>query len=193
MHTTFVQHLARGLAVLTASIVIAGCSGPRDSTGHRSLRQTDTNFDSHEVFVAAIKTASKIVLYEGLPHQAFDHDLLREELKSKETVTLDEFPFYAETFEWKPGDAEKVTSVFQSPKSFNPFLGEKLCGGFHPDYCIEWQVGSEVYRAQICFGCHEIKVYGPELLVHCDISKQGYEQLKEILGPYQKNRPRLRD
>jgi hypothetical protein len=68
-------------------------------------------------------------------------------------------------------------------------LGEKKCGGFHPDYAVEWSVGRDRYRALICFGCEEVKLFGPALESRNDLDRTAYKRLEELLKPYQKNRP----
>jgi hypothetical protein len=152
-------------------------------------RETSTNFDNYKPLAAAVAEADKVVLYEGLPHQAFERNLLDEELKTKKTVQHDGFPFYAEALQLKEADAKELTRLFTDASSFQPFTGHKKCGGFHPDYCIEWHVGPEVYRCLVCFGCHEVKVFGPKAGLYCDIRNQAYDKFKEVLQPYRKQRP----
>ncbi len=156
-------------------------------------KETDTNFGNHKSLANGVQKSDKVILREGLPHQTFERELLDQELKSKKTVKFNEFPYYGESLQLKEGDAKKLTALFCDPKSFEPFLGYKKCGGFHPDYCIEWQVGKEVYRAHICFGCHEMKCFGPKAELYCDISDDAYKQLEEILHSYRKNRPQPKD
>src|SRR5262249_3316064 len=60
---------------------------------------------------------------------------------------------------------------------------------FHPDYCAEWQDGKDVYQVLICFGCHEVKCYGPKVDLYCDINSEAYKEFEKVLKPYRKNRP----
>ena len=149
-----------------------------------------TNFANHGPLAERAAKADKIVLYEGLPHQTIESTLLKEELKSKKTVELHDFPFYADPLPISKHDGEKLTALFTDTNSFSPFVAEKRRGGFHPDYCIEWHVGHELYRCLVCFGCHEIKAYGPEQMVRCDIQNHAYEQFERVLKPHRKQRPR---
>lgn len=152
-------------------------------------KETDTNFDNHKPIAAGVRKATKVVLHEGLPHQTFEREELARELKAKKTEQLNGFPFYAETLPLKPEDAKKLTDLFCEPKSFVKFQGYKLCGGFHPDYCIEWQDGKDVYRVHVCFGCHEVKCFGPKIELYCDVRGEAYKEFERILKPYRKNRP----
>lgn len=131
--------------------------------------ETDTNFANHKPLAEAVARAERVVLYEGLPHQFFERDLLACELATKKTVRLHGFPFYAEVLPLKEADAKELTRLFTDVRSFQPFSGYKKCGGFHPDYAIEWHVGKEIYRCLVCFGCQEIKAFGPTKELYCDI------------------------
>jgi hypothetical protein len=153
-------------------------------------KETDTNFDNHKALAVAIAKADRVILYEGLPHQTFEQQLLQEELKNKKTVKLNDFPFYTETLSLKDADAKSLKALFIEAAAFKQYSGPKRCGGFHPDYALEWHVGKDVYRAQICFGCQEVKIFGPKSEVHCDMRPDTNKQLQATLKPYRKNRPK---
>lgn len=65
----------------------------------------------------------------------------------------------------------------------------QACGGFHPDFCLEWQDGDATYQVLICFGCYEVKCYGPRTELWCDIQESAYDQFKKVLRKYRKSRP----
>jgi hypothetical protein len=153
-------------------------------------KETDTDFKNLQPLAEAIAKADKVTLYEGLPHQVWEKELLDQELKEKQTVTDHGFPFYAGPLDLKPDDAKKLTALAADAKSFQKWSGYKRCGGFHPDYMVEWRVGKDVYRMHVCFGCHEVKVYGPKAELYCDMSDAGLHGLEAVLKPYRKNRPK---
>jgi hypothetical protein len=163
---------------------------PQDLKHLNELLFPKSNFSEYRPMVAAVLFANKVVLYEGLPYQSVEEKLLEEERKSKKTVEIHNFPFYQELLPLTKQDGEKLKDVFCKSKSFSELRGGmKWCGGFHPDYCIEWQDGKDVYQILICFGCHEAKFYGPKAEVYCDINPDAYKQFQMILKPYRKNRP----
>lgn len=137
----------------------------------------------------AIAQADKVVLFEGLPHQAWESELLKKELADKKTVQFANFPFYAETLELKNGDSKKLIATAGNADSYREFRGEKKCGGYHPDYAIEFHVGQEKYRVLVCFGCHEAIVTGPKATVRTDLGDDGYKAFETLLKGYRKNRP----
>lgn len=79
--------------------------------------------------------------------------------------------------------------MFADPRSFDEYGGPKGTGGFHPDYCLEWTAAGETYRALVCFDCAEVKVYGADRAVHCDVRTDGCNRLAETLRHYIKRRP----
>ena len=133
----------RGTAVIAMLLgLIPGCSsGPTESS--------------------TIRQAERLTLYEGLPHPMYEPTALAAEKKAKPTVELHGFPFYREALEVKAGDDEKLKALLADPRTLEPFSGEKRCGGFHPDYAVEWSVGGKIRSGLICFGCGEVMIYGP--------------------------------
>lgn len=136
-----------------------------------------------------IREAGALTLYEGLPHQAYEAEVLAAEKEAKPTIDLKGFPFYRQTLELKPGDEEKLRAVLGDARSYKPHAGEKKCGGFHPDYAIGWSVESEQFMCLVCFGCSEFKLYWPAGEGYYDMTGEVKEQLKDVLASYQQNRP----
>jgi hypothetical protein len=77
--------------------------------------------------------------------------------------------------------------------SFRRYTGAKLCGGYHPDWCIEWKDGESVYKVLLCFHCEEARLYGPNNELWSDLDKKALKKLVEILRPYRKNSPEADD
>ena len=149
------------------------------ATGCSSQPQFDT-----------IRTGSRLTLYEGLPHGMYEEDLLKGELKSKQTIQLHDFAFYRESLEVKRDDATKLSALIGDNAAFKDVSGlPKPCGGFHPDFAIEWSSGGRVYHCLICFGCDEAKLYGRHSERYCDIAADARKGIREILKSYRKNRP----
>jgi hypothetical protein len=153
-------------------------------------KEISTDLANHAPLAAAIADADKVTVFEGLPHQSSEKDSLERELKAKKTVTLHDFPFYAETLAVADADTKSLTALAADGKSVQKWAGAKPCGGFHPDYALEWTVGKDTYRMLVCFGCHEVKLYGPKAAVYADMSDHGLHGLEKILKPLRKNRPK---
>jgi hypothetical protein len=172
------------LAALASCVLAVAETPPKESTEVGDVKP----------LIATIAKADKVILHEGLPHPFNEPKVLDAEKKAKKTVTIAGWPFYAEPLELTDGDGTKLSDLLGDEKTYRAFRGEKKCGGFHPDYAVEWRVGKDVYYALICFGCSEFKIYGDGKAVRTDMgggSKDDSRKdaLTKLLKPYRKNRP----
>ena len=138
--------------------------------------------------LGAIVSAEKLVIYEGLPHQSLT-ELVDAERKAKKTLVLDGFDFYAEQITPTPKDAWLLRELASKFETYRPYGGPKFCGGYHPDWCLEWGEGKSVQRLFLCFGCHEAKFDGGAKPVMADLPKKSYEAFVDTLLTYRKNLP----
>ena len=132
---------------------------------------------------------SKTVVFEGLPHPMYESELLESEKESKATTTLHNCYFYEPSQPAKDTETNELRNVLSDPEGFSPFEGEKKCGGFHADYAVAWKEGGRVFEVLICFGCGEVKRYGPRGEVREDMKQPTREKLKMILKMYDNVRP----
>lgn len=153
-------------------------------------KEPSTDLANHAPLAAAIQKAGTVTVYEGLPHQANEKAALDAELKAKKTVPRHGFPFYAEPLVVSADERKALTALTADPKSVQKFGGPKKCGGFHPDYLVEWGTGDDAVRLLVCFGCHEVRMYGPKNDLYADMSDAGLHGLEKILKPLRKNRPK---
>jgi hypothetical protein len=145
--------------------------------------------NSDQGFAGVVRRAQKVVLHEGLPHRTYGSQLLEKERRTKEVEDVGGHPFYKDLLELSGDDAKEVSDILGDPGTYKPFSGEKKCGGFHPDYAAEWQVGADRYWALICFGCYEVKLLGPGFNSRLDLNQVAYERRRQVLKAHQKNRP----
>ena len=176
--------------LLLAATLLVGCTkGARVEVEAEQPPATDTHFENLPRVLAAIPRAGEVLLYEGLPGDFWEPQLRERELKRKKTIKLHGYPFYEELLALEGTDAAQFTALFSAPDSFRPYRGVKPCGDFHPDYCMEWKTGAGATRALICLECGEVKMYGPQSELYCDMSREAAQRLKQLLDRYQKNRP----
>jgi hypothetical protein len=132
----------------------------------------------------------KITVYEGLPHPFYEAAKLAEESK-KPTIQRGGFLFYRDPLALSEPDSQAIGTILANPRTFQPFSGEKKCGGFHPDYAVVLSAKGEEITDLICFGCGEAKVYRPDRSeTRYDLGRDSNgRQLSTILKSYHKNRP----
>jgi hypothetical protein len=155
------------------------------------LGDTPANFRaSVEPFTKAVTKAKTVAVYEGLPHQHFEPSLLEAERKEKKTVKLHGFDFYADPIELKPELTKQLNARGSDRNSYSRYRGAKLCGGFHPDWCLEWKDGDQTYRLLLCFGCGEAKLHGSKIEALTELNEEQKKQWSDLLDPLYKNRPK---
>ena len=161
----------------------------RIETEYEQDIKTNTNFAHLPLILAGIPKSSDISLYEGLPSEFWEPELLERELKEKKTIKLHGYRFYEELITMDGTDAEHLTALFSSKNAFKAFVKTKRCGGFYPGYCVEWSKAETTTQCLICLECGDVKMFGANSELHCDFSVDAHQKLKQLLGHYQKNRP----
>lgn len=177
--------LRNSFALTVLMLIVIGCGSGQDQA--TALKNTD--FNRLPQFLGAIGAATKTTVYEGLPHQYYEPSQLAQEKQSKKTLEICGFPFYSEAITPTAEHSAQLNSILGDSKNFSAWRGEKKCGGFHPDYAVEWDSPKGKVRALICFGCREVILSLPSVSVRCDIDNGVSHSLSGILGNYRKNRP----
>ena len=132
-------------------------------------------------FGLSLNTASSVYVYEGTPR---DFDIKKRDLK-RPTVTIDGFEFYADARKLDSAKVEAINTLIRDRTVFLDYRGMKLCGGFHPNYCIEWRFEAEHQtwhsRAFACLGCHEWRLLDHASALHADMAGLAVSKLISIL------------
>ena len=142
--------------------------------------------------LSAVVRADAFRVYEGLPHPLFEQELLKSERRSKKTVELEGFPFYAPPL--APDDAvvESLRRRISGLRLRDRPMGLKKCGGFHPDSALEWDVGADQYLLLLCLRCSEAKLYGPGFEVYRDLDATDAAAFSELLAACRRRPPDAR-
>lgn len=161
----------RLLFVLLSITVLGFAKEAQDLSGGSALHWKQ--------FTLTIADAKKVVIYFGTPRRRD-----KDPKPSERTLMIDGFEFYAAACD-VPGEfAAKLTALVGDFGSFSEYRGMKLCGGFHPDLCIEWQFeqnGQHWHkRAFACLGCHEWRLLDSMSAVHTDMTKAAADEIARI-------------
>ena len=130
--------------------------------------------------------SESLAVFEGLPHPQWQPQVFAEEAERDDTVTIQKFKFYKPDV--KVQEPQSLGELLASSKTIGRWSGPKLCGGFHPDFAVQWttQQGRKL-SALICFGCYEIKFVDGDQVFHYDLREA--KTLKAALAAYKKKRP----
>lgn len=173
------------VSVPLIAFLVVGCTR---STENATRVETNFEFERNADLVQGLRQADRLILHEGLPHHE-EAELLTSEKRTKSTRVLHGFPFYRESLEIASADETEIRRLLGTTSSFEKSEGVRLCGGFHPDYAIEWRYQDATFRMLICFGCEEINVYGPDRSLYCVLKNDPAKKVRTILQTYRKNRP----
>jgi hypothetical protein len=178
----------RGVIALIG--LLAGCAGEtKVIVEPEAPARISTDFGRLPSVLQGIGKSTEVALYEGLPSEFWEPQLREEEAKRKKTIRLHGYAFYEDRVALSSSEAQQFTALFLSKGSYKRYRAQKPCGGYHPDYCVEWNSSDAVTRALICLECGEVKFFGPGSELHCDLIPEAGERIARRLTPYQKNRP----
>jgi hypothetical protein len=170
------------------SLIILAAGGASAAAASRP-ELTAIDLEQFKPIAEGIRGAAELVLYEGLPHQMFEQDALKKELATKKTVKIRDFPFYERPLVLEAAEVEPLRNHSMAADSYWSYGGPKLCGGFHPDYCLVWKQGESIYQLLICFGCHEVKLYGPKSELIVDLREKAFQAFEAALKKHRDQRP----
>jgi hypothetical protein len=144
-----------------------------------------------ESLTVPMRRADQMIVYEGLPHQLFEANALERERREKPILELREFPFYRESLKLTDRDKRLLKHYLCSPWSYEPLGPPASCGGFHPDFAVEFRTGTETYQVLLCFGCGEVYTFGSGIKSENNLSERAKQELQRLLLPYHKHRPKF--
>jgi|GEM_PF-3584277 len=159
----------------------------RLATTAPAITTTKADIDSTAKIRESLGKAHKIFVYEGLPHQMFEADLLKAEKKLEDTLKIGGFPFYAPKVVAPDKIAKTLRELAASPESYAVFSGEKRCGGFHPDYAATWFDSGKEHSILFCYGCVEALIVDGKKTYRYDFTR--IADLRKLLAPFKSKRP----
>jgi hypothetical protein len=119
--------------------------------------------------------------YKGLAHPRKDFLLYRRQVKTVPHVEYGGFLFHREPIAVSSDGLKQVADLYADESNHRARRKVKPCPGFHPDWVLVWQASGQPWLLQICYGCHEWKLIGPNGTLYTDISDAAYPALKSVL------------
>ena len=135
----------------------------------------------------SLNSASTLSVYEGLPHQLREADLLEQEKRRPDIATIGGFPFYTLSVAVNERQATQLKEILGDNGRYYRYTVETDCGPFHPDFAVEWTDGDVTHRMLICFSCSEARILSDDLEENYNL--KGVSDLKSLLSKYSSKRP----
>ena len=149
----------------------------------------DLPVDASEEARLALAKAKKFDLSEGLPHPAKETPLFSAEAQRKDTQQITGFFFYKPDQKLDPATTENLKKIIADSNNLTEWKEHKTCGGFHPDWSLNWRRGWSKDRALICFSCEEIIYISGDYQLRYNLTPAATKQLKSLLNPFKAKRP----
>ena len=155
-------------------------------------REEDQAADQGLHYADVVKAAEKfdeLILWEGLP-SPFESSRDRE-LATRSTFSIDRQYFYTQPLAITVTERAAMSdAVLKTISNFKPKEGEKLCGGFHADYALEWRLhGVPLAQTLICFTCQEAHLVVGGQVEQVDLSADGVNHFRALLRSHRALRP----
>ena len=125
--------------------------------------------------------APNATAYKGLAHPRKEFLRYRHQVKTVPHVEYGEFLFHRDPVAVPADGLKQVAGIYSDPRNHRARRQIKPCPGFHPDWVLVWKSAGQPWLLQICYGCHEWKLIGPNGTLYTDISDAAYPALKSIL------------
>jgi hypothetical protein len=136
----------------------------------------------------ALLTSKTLTLSEGLPHPAKEAAAFAREETRRDTLTLADFKFYKPELKPDPARDQRLRQIISDPASLAMWT-QKRCGGFHPDWSVNWRSGRKDIHALVCFGCKELMILSPEQQLRYNLTPAAFKNLQAELVPLRAKRP----
>lgn len=127
--------------------------------------------------VAPPSTGS-VVSFDGFSHPGLDPERLCFEILLKPRRI-----FHGHAFSHSATETStviKIAALLSDHTSFEPWLGEKGCGGFHADRYFRWTEDSQTWEVLLCMGCHEALLFHSGQSLRCDISREAAKAIQTL-------------
>lgn len=113
----------------------------------------------------------------GIPHQMFESSEFWTSLLFSRRSIIHGHAF--RPGEWLTGvQLDEVGDLLSDPTSYEVWLGEAMCGGFHADFHFRWKNSDD--EAIVCLGCGEVLLFRSGTTLRCYLKGAVHDRLIEI-------------
>ncbi len=159
------------------SLLCILCILPRFARGDDPLSESEKRH--HTQLTGSLPLAKSVELFYGTPRRYG-----KWELPSERVILLGDFEFYAASKTLSADVGKKITALVSDPASHGSYSGMKLCGGFHPDFCIIWRFEKDGQpwetKLFICMSCHEWRMIDTLSALQDEIRPTAFAAIKAL-------------
>lgn len=153
-----------------AALLLSSCA--TCWSGGIPLRPTEAG--AQRGAAADLGDPAQVRVYRGLAHPNTQQALYQRQVAAGGWIEIHDFKFFEDPLDIDSATVAQVLDLYRDPASHQAWGPKSTCAGFHPDYVLVWDAGSQRKALQLCYGCHEWKFFGPGGELLTDISEQAY-------------------
>lgn len=119
-------------------------------------------------------------IYRGLAHPYGDQEEFVRQLWRTPNRSILGYRFRKEQENLSEDHKQRLAQILSRPDSFHPYLGPKLCGGYHADFAVMLGGDGKERWMLVCLGCGEVLIRSDDGEVICDLEPLAETLLEEI-------------
>lgn len=135
----------------------------------------------------ALLPAGECAIYQihrGLPHPYSEKkDFVRELWLSSNRSILG-YRFYDRQEKLAPHLSERIASILARPDSYHPYIGPKMCGGYHADFAVMLGGDGKQRWILVCLGCGEVLIRSDDGELICELEPVAETLLSDAWGEH---------
>lgn len=150
--------------------------------------QPDFVFQNSLELRSTINSAREVFIYEGNMRGLYfsGKDMFK-------WATINNYKFMTPKQSVNTQQIAQLQNLIGSNMYFQNYRGAKLCGGFRPDYMIEWHVEKNPVQLMLCNGCHEIIIsHKNQWFKHDYANAEKAKEIKAILAQFDIGRTKIK-
>ena len=119
-------------------------------------------------------------IHRGLAHPFHDEEEFARQLWQTPNRSILGYRFHDQQENLSADLKERMALVLSKPDSFHPYLGPKMCGGYHADFAVMLGGDGKERWMLVCLGCGEVLIRSDDGEVICDLEPLAEILLREI-------------
>jgi hypothetical protein len=131
-------------------------------TSVKADRATGSLHERLEPLLELCRNASRLEVFEGLPHQEREKELMELEKQRDDVMTNHGFRFYAPAVGIRENDARSLHARVCKLSAYYGLIPNSAncpCCIFHPDLLLRFHTEEDAVDVHLCFGCDMANFY----------------------------------